>query len=205
MTKEESAKYAIKAKDSFKTKKNLFVFSLAVGANHTFTYDEFNDFKITDDLVKQYTSEYWQEYEDHIISNWTIKEIAEKIKRIEANNIELLKLCEVNYVENFDDIFPKNQFVHLIRKEREKGCYYCHITEGEIEKLGIKQKLNKKSFRGWSLEIDRLNSNFEYTNENCVMACYWCNNAKTDEFTKEEFLEIGKVIQQIWEKRLNDN
>lgn len=34
------------------------------------------------------------------------------------------------------------------------------------------------------------------------MACYWCNNAKTDEFTAEEFKEIGKEIRKIWDVRL---
>lgn len=34
------------------------------------------------------------------------------------------------------------------------------------------------------------------------MSCYWCNNAKTDEFTFEEFEEIGKSFGLVWNKRL---
>jgi len=72
----------------------------------------------------------------------------------------------------------------------------------KINQLAINRKLYKKNERGWKLEIDRINSNLEYKPNNCVMACYWCNNAKTDEFTYEEFKEIGKEIRKVWETRL---
>lgn len=65
--------------------------------------------------------------------------------------------------------------------------------------LGV---LNKKKDRGWKLEIDRLDSNFEYRPSNTVMCCYWCNNAKTDEFTRDEFMEIAKAIRNVWNNRL---
>jgi hypothetical protein len=34
------------------------------------------------------------------------------------------------------------------------------------------------------------------------MCCYWCNNAKTDEFTPTEFKFIGQMIGNIWNTRL---
>lgn len=33
-----------------------------------------------------------------------------------------------------------------------------------------------------------------YNESNCVLACYWCNNAKTDAFTDKEFEPIGLII-----------
>ena len=66
-------------------------------------------------------------------------------------------------------------------------------------------QIRKKTLRGWKLEVDRLNSNFEYNSDNCVMACYWCNNAKTDEFSKDEFKIIGNAISLVWKSRMNDN
>jgi 5-methylcytosine-specific restriction endonuclease McrA len=42
---------------------------------------------------------------------------------------------------------------------------------------------------------------YDETN-NIVLACYWCNNAKTDTFTYEEFLRVGKVFAEIWKERL---
>ena len=59
--------------------------------------------------------------------------------------------------------------------------------------------------RGRTLEIDRINPNDDYNMNNIVLCCYWCNNAKTDEFSYEDFIEIGKEIRKIWEKRLKSN
>ena len=37
----------------------------------------------------------------------------------------------------------------------------------------------------------------EILQENCVLACYPCNNAKSDVFSYEEFSEIGKAIHRV--------
>ena len=44
-----------------------------------------------------------------------------------------------------------------------------------------------------------------YTEDNCVLACYWCNNAKTDAFTFKEFTdyEIGTAIGNAIDEILN--
>ena len=58
-------------------------------------------------------------------------------------------------------------------------------------------------FREDSMEIDRKNSNKEYTADNIVLCCYWCNNAKSDEFTFDEFKKyIAPGINQTWNDRL---
>ncbi|GAH86310.1 unnamed protein product, partial [marine sediment metagenome] len=36
-----------------------------------------------------------------------------------------------------------------------------------------------------------------YTEENCVLSCAICNNAKSDKFTDEEFTKLGRVIREI--------
>jgi 5-methylcytosine-specific restriction endonuclease McrA len=87
----------------------------------------------------------------------------------------------------------------------QKFCQYCKIEKNQIERLVDTRQLHKKNFRGMSLEIDRLDSNDEYKKDNCVIACYWCNNAKTDEFTPEEFIPVAEKIHEIWKKRLNGN
>jgi hypothetical protein len=52
-------------------------------------------------------------------------------------------------------------------------------------------------------ELDRKEPNQSYDNiDNLVFACYWCNNAKTDTFTADEFKEVGKVFSLIWQKKL---
>jgi 5-methylcytosine-specific restriction endonuclease McrA len=89
----------------------------------------------------------------------------------------------------------------------EKRCRYCGITETELTKLHLIGIVNKRPSRGKTLEIDRMVSSEQYSNiKNLTYCCYWCNNAKTDTFTEEEFKVIGKAISTVWKKRLtNDN
>lgn len=90
-------------------------------------------------------------------------------------------------------------------KKLDKRCYYCGIAEEEIGLLLKKGKIFTKRLktRGRRLELDRKEPNKPYDDlKNLVLCCYWCNNAKTDEFTVMEFKEIGKSIHKIWKARL---
>ncbi len=90
-----------------------------------------------------------------------------------------------------------------LKMETDKKCEYCKITENEINQLWEKDENLTKRNRGRKLELDRKQPDLEYENlNNIVYACYWCNNAKTDTFTHEEFLEVGKTISKIWKQRL---
>lgn len=85
----------------------------------------------------------------------------------------------------------------------EKKCFYCGITVNQLNELFQRKELHTKRNRGRKLEIERLLPNEPYDNlKNLVFSCYWCNNAKTDTFTTDEFKLIGKKIGEIWEKRL---
>lgn len=87
----------------------------------------------------------------------------------------------------------------------QKKCYYCKITEQDIELLLRHNLIKTKRIktRGKKLEIERLEPNEKYDNlDNLVLCCYWCNNAKTDEFSKEEFINIGQLIGNNWNNRL---
>jgi len=66
---ELKVKYKAKAKDSFKTKRNLFLFSLAIKGRKDFSKHDFEDFRITEDLIKSYTTEYWQQLTDYKINS----------------------------------------------------------------------------------------------------------------------------------------
>lgn len=52
------------------------------------------------------------------------------------------------------------------------------------------------------MEVDRLRANEGYIDNNIVLCCYWCNNAKTDEFTADEFKPIGLAIGEVFKNRL---
>lgn len=80
--------------------------------------------------------------------------------------------------------------------EKEKKCCYCGCTEEEIKKFYNKNFSKRKDKRGKNLEIERLLDK-EYSQMNCDLVCYWCNNAKSDVFTPEQFSEIGRSIGKI--------
>jgi len=196
-------RYMEKANDSFRTKRNLYLFSKALENSwHTVGLEDFRQFEISDDLVRTYTTIYWQYEADFPIRpGMTNESVFKQIELKEKELKEQIEQFRIDYISNsFPDMFPMDRFQGLLNYE---NCIYCGLTISMIHELANKQKLYKKNYRGWSLEIDRKDSNREYTPDNCVMACYWCNNAKTDEFTHEEFRKVGEVIKKIWADRLS--
>ena len=87
----------------------------------------------------------------------------------------------------------------------QKKCYYCNLTQEDNNRLWILDPKLTKRNRGRSFEIDRKLPNELYDNiHNLVFSCYWCNNAKTDTFTEEEFKKIiGPSIEKVWRNRLD--
>jgi len=91
---------------------------------------------------------------------------------------------------------PENFYVwYEKRLNKQKGrCKYCHLP-GDTEKYYGKHF--RKGRRGIHLEVDRKDNSQPYSPENCVLACYPCNNAKSDVFSYEEFLKIGEAIRNV--------
>ncbi len=79
-------------------------------------------------------------------------------------------------------------------KGQNQSCCYCHLPGNTKEHYG---KWFRDGRRGQRLEVDRIESKEPYSPDNCVLACYPCNNAKSDVFSYEEFIEIGKAIQGV--------
>ena len=85
-------------------------------------------------------------------------------------------------------------------------CHYCGVTQTQLDQLHEHGLENKRPTRGKSLEIERKAPNEQYSNTaNLTLACYWCNNAKSDTFTEEEFMPIGQAIGKVWEQRLKND
>jgi hypothetical protein len=113
----------------------------------------------------------------------------------------------------FKDYFIENR---LIDKEafkawygddtKDRSCEWCGIMKTEIEELIKAGQIHTKrlSTRGRDMEVDRRAPNKGYEDGNLALCCYWCNNAKTDEFSEEEFLPVGEAIKEIFRKRLTE-
>lgn len=82
-----------------------------------------------------------------------------------------------------------------------KVCHYCSLTEEESQEIVHRGLLTSKRFplggqtrrgvfRGYWLEIDRKNPNGEYSEENCVLSCGFCNNDKSDVFSDIQYQEF---------------
>ena len=73
-------------------------------------------------------------------------------------------------------------------------CFYCHLEGDTFKHYG---KYFRFGRRGKRLEVDRIESKEPYSPGNCVLACYPCNNAKSDVFTYSDFIEIGETINKL--------
>ena len=172
-----------------------------------FTLSEFIRFTITDDLVNVYLKAWTLDYEERLSEEGlTMQKIDDMIKEWTKDNAslqaELLKQYRLNFIT---DLFPFSNFEKIYNPDPEKRiCYYCHISDKEIELLEAKGQIKTKRDRGYTMEIDRIKPNYEYSKDNVVLACYWCNNAKSDEFTLTEFADhIGPGIGNVWQERNN--
>jgi hypothetical protein len=233
-----SNKYNEKMKDSFHTKLAIFFFVKAFKSSISDYLDstnveniqyEFNDFQLTSEIAKNYSSEYYQKMPNESIEldgiGLKIKDIVHNLSmkceghdfyvntsllrsdvRSKLPNNKFVKLYAVllnEYKKQFVNLFPIDEFNSLLD---QMSCSYCGISIDQINELGRSGLLhNKRSEkRGYTLEIDRKVPNLEYTPNNCCMSCYWCNNAKTDEFSYDEFKNsIAPGIRAVWNCRLS--
>jgi 5-methylcytosine-specific restriction endonuclease McrA len=99
-----------------------------------------------------------------------------------------------------------NWFVSQL-KEFNCQCFYCDTSIHDIRKLIDKKLLTeRKTGRGWRggvLEIDK--NSGSYSKENCVVACYYCNNDKSYTTTKEDYKKYFGPNRNVYFKTLLNN
>ncbi len=95
---------------------------------------------------------------------------------------------------------------YLAQYEKQHGCcYYCKTKESVLTKLFDKKYTSvKRPNRGKHLEVERRDSDSnKYNKYNCVLACYFCNNDKSDVFSEAEYFEYLKNRKQFFNKQLD--
>jgi hypothetical protein len=99
--------------------------------------------------------------------------------------------------------WKKEDFVAWYKKKENKGCAYCGLTKEELNIIAKKNLLpsSRSLKRGKSFEVDRINPKGGYVKKNCCLSCYWCNNAKSDVFTFDEFKPIGEAMAKVIRKK----
>lgn len=167
--------YKAKAKDSFKTKWELFCFDFLFYKRSAFALQSFQDFNITTELVSIYINQYHQYEKEETLDNsdWKVGDLMIAMKSQLENDKRMA--FQDDYVNNFEKVYPKKEFEDLGKND---SCFYCELTLADFDELYDHHLINKKANRGFVLELDRKTPNLEYTPDNCVMSCYWCNNVK---------------------------
>jgi len=131
----------------------------------------------------------------------TVSELDKEIEKwYNTNDLHRFKLIFFK-----DKIISENDFKAFYNEDDfDRECMFCEIKKSEIELLIKSGLIQTKRLinRGKTMEVDQLVPYKGYVSGNIVTCCYWCNNAKSDEFTFGEFKEIGKEIRKIWEARL---
>lgn len=120
-------------------------------------------------------------------------------------NIEKDKLVELRgEFKSFNDLYAK--YFNEQRKElfydpkkllewhnkQNDCCNYCGITQSELSRIVQSRRgnltLNQKTKRSkGTLEIEKLDPNNGYTYENSVLSCPFCNNAKSNLISEDDW------------------
>lgn len=188
----------------FENKMEMFIYS-----------NNFPELSNEDNKMLNYFKDFIDSRDEDKILNYVKEnqdyELAYKLdKKYKKYNRLFLK--EKNkYYKIFDkDFRAKFNFEEFYKKYGEdkhnRKCEYCGITEDHIKSLLCNGGLRSKSLwnRGRFMEIDRKNPLDGYSADNIALCCYWCNNAKTDEFDYEEFKIIRRGITTIWNNRIKN-
>lgn len=137
----------------------------------------------------------WTEEQKEILELYKKEHLDKKTKKIVDGFVDVTR-------EKFIEWFEKSNY--------HEGCCYCGTTNETSKKIYDSQTISKirpDATRGEKrmhrLELERIDPNEPYDNlENLAWACHWCNNAKSNFFTKDEFhptisLAIKNVIDKI--------
>lgn len=120
----------------------------------------------------------------------------EKPKQKLQSNFNERKRKGLNGFTDFEDF--NGWFV-----SQDKKCYYCGVKEHEVQQIVVQGLLTSNRFplngkimqgrsRGMWLEVDRIHPKENYSRDNAVLCCYFCNNDKSDVF---HGLEYKKFFQ----------
>lgn len=105
----------------------------------------------------------------------------------------------------------RDEFLNWYNSQ-DKKCCYCGVEESDLIKYFDKEINEQYKWarpRGKFLEVERVitapESENKYSKENCRLACYICNNAKSDFLSAESFEPIARGINKFWNNYLNKN
>jgi len=131
---------------------------------------------------------------------------------IEKYNLDILRIRSLPSKERIEGFGSRESFLQWYLSA-EKKCCYCGIKEEDLNRYFNEQnpqyfvsndKDDKARQRGKVLEIERVvtapKSKNVYTLDNTRLACYVCNNAKSDFLSATDFKPIAFGIYNFWKE-----
>jgi len=124
---------------------------------------------------------------------------------------EEFKLYNVLYTRYYNEsrigLFEDYRKLLQWYKDQNARCNYCEITESQLKEIVRKRNgnltLNKKTKRSkGTLEIEKMDPNQGYTFENAVLACPFCNNAKSNLISDSDWRDFFKLPMQKYIEKL---
>lgn len=106
---------------------------------------------------------------------------------------ELIHTC--NKTNKNEINLTYEEFIDIIK---DSTCHYCN--KELIYNKYTRDENSKYVSRAY--QLDRKNNNLGYIKENLVPCCWECNRLKSNIYTYEDFLEIGKVLKEINKRRV---
>ncbi|GAB3840349.1 hypothetical protein [Hymenobacter jeollabukensis] len=114
--------------------------------------------------------------------------------------------AELQSIHNQHHCLSAEEFSQLVSSQTgELACEYCELTESDFRELIERGLVRTKrlSTRGSTFEFDCRDPEQGYTGNNVALCCYWCNNAKTDEYSVKEFKPVALALAAVWRQRLS--
>lgn len=166
-----------------------------------------NELKKKHKLLKDYIvfklNELYGEFD-----NEKYDKLYEKMQEIENDCNLRSKYNSLKNRNNNKDPFGGFYNFAMWYKKKEKKCHYCGIKENILKNnlFGDNKPINskKRAFNG-KLQIERLDPDQGYNEENCVLACCICNNAKSDMISASDFKDYFSNSVKNFYKNLLKN
>ena len=105
------------------------------------------------------------------------------------DNIQTLRLLHNSIKNRSGDSYKFDGFKDFYSwyNKTPKICCYCGVSEETLENVWNNHWRTKRG-RGRKLEVERVDSTLNlYNSTNCKLACYFCNNHKSDLITQEHY------------------
>ena len=200
---------------------------------YVYVYRVKSGYKAISEIDGEKEDEIKNKYKNGGIQKWLANKLhltLEELGTLESNDVVLKEKEKINkWFEKYSnkksstkpEFFKFESWLEFYNWYKEKiindnSCCYCGIKEKDLEIYFNKQTSqyfvnedDKARQRGKVLELERIvtapKEKNIYSKDNCALACYICNNAKSDFLSAKSFKPIAKGINVFWNKVIHED